>query len=391
MYTKKLTALLLALLITTPVLAEKPSTAFLDELESLAKFKATDVLQQSVKDYYAKNPALAKGKYPTLLHDAAIMGSLNLLQYLVENDPHGIESAYINGPTPLGYIAGDNQLNSAKILLKAGADPDNPGNTDGVFPLASAVTSGNTKMIRLLLQYDATIHIGAYFQSPLGLALERNDIEILQLFDSFRFVVDSMDDELRIILIEYLNSDLVEEELLRILVAHGLDIYAKTEDKASFIKEYGEKIEHSDIKHMLQDLYDTPYEEKSDKGDSSRESTSEETVTVIEKDKQEEKETDTVNAQSEQTENVATENTEEVPPKEQSLPAVDTKKTRIESDDNIDKIGTIGENADPTGVKNTNNSIQTPDIKTINNTPSVTVTNDADTSQSQNVDSSTNE
>ena len=386
MYKKNLTALLLALLITTPVLAEKPSTAFLDELESLAKFKATDVLQQSVRDYYAKDPELKQGKYPTLLHDAAIMGALNLLQYLVENDPHGIESAYTNGPTPLGYIAGDNQLNSAKILLKAGADSNNPGNTDGIFPLASAVTSGNMKMIRLLLQYDAAVHVGAYFQSPLGLALEKNDIEVIQLFDSFRFTVDSMDDELRIILIEYLNSDLVEEELLRILVAHGLDIYAKTKNKASFIKEYGEKIEHSDVKHMLQDLYDTPYVGKLDEG------TSEENITK--KDSSEEDKQEKINSQggeSKQAAGVTTKNAEKSQPEALSPPTVEIEKAPIESDDSIDKTATISENSNSTAMESTNKNTQKTNIKTTNNTSSNTATSDSDSNKSQNIDSSINE
>lgn len=244
--------------IALPAFAESQSTPFLEELEALAQFKATDVLSQSVRDYYAKNPDIARGKHPTLLHDAAIMGSLNLLKYLVKNDPHGIDFAYENGPTPLGYIAGDNQLNSAKILLKAGANPNDSGNTDGVFPLSSAVNSGNVKMIRLLLGYNALIHIGAYYQSPLELVLEKNDIETLHIFNQHSFVLDSMDDELRIILIEYLNSELVEEEVLKILKNHGLDIHAKTPEKPSFYEEYADKIRFSDVKQMLLDVYGEP-------------------------------------------------------------------------------------------------------------------------------------
>ena len=254
MLKKLLTSLLL--MIATAIYAEGSSSNLLDDLDVLAKFNATDVLSKSIKDYYASDAGFSEGKYPSLLHDAAIFGEINLLKYLIKNDPHGIEYAYKDGPTPLGYIAGDNQLESAKLLLQAGADPNNPGNTD-VFPLAAAVNSGNMEMIRLLLKYKAAIHIGAYFQSPLNLVLERNDIETLQLFDQQdNFVLDSMDDELRIMVTEYLNSDLVEESVLRILKRHGFDIYAKTEDKPSFIEEYGKKIEYSDVKQLLLDIYD---------------------------------------------------------------------------------------------------------------------------------------
>ncbi len=254
MLKRSLTSLLLTIII--PTYANESSYSFLDDLDTLAKFNAIDVLSKSIKDYYASDIGLNNGKYPSLLHDAAIFGDINLLKYLIKNDPHGVEYAYEKGPTPLGYITGNNQLKSAKLLLQAGANPDNTGNTD-IFPLVAAINSGNMEMIRLLLKYKASIHIGAYFQSPLNLVLERNDIETLRLFDQQdHFILDSMDDELRIIVIEYLNSDLVEEEVLKILKNHGFDIYAKTEDKASFIEEYGKKIEYSDVKQLLLDVYD---------------------------------------------------------------------------------------------------------------------------------------
>ena len=250
----------LILTLASPVFAEESFGSFLDELEALAELQATNVLGQSVVEYYAKNTDIDQGKYPTLLHDAAIIGTLKLLEYLVKHDSHDVNFPYQGGPTPLGYIAGDNQIGSAKILLNAGADPNDMGDTDGIYPLSSAVTSGNMKMIQLLLEHGAKVHIGAYYQSPLGITLEKNDIETLQLFSTYGFQLDSMDDELRIIVVEYLNSDFVEEEVLRILKTHGFDIYAKTKEKASFFTEYGDKIEESDVKKMLQDLYETDSE-----------------------------------------------------------------------------------------------------------------------------------
>jgi ankyrin repeat protein len=216
-----------------------------------------DVLEKSVQTYYDSDPKLAQGDYPTLLHDAAIMGLPNLLRYLVAHDTHGVDYAYKGGPTPLGYIAGDNQLDAARILLKAGANPNSTGNMEGVFPLSSAVISGNMQMVRLLLDYKAKIHNGQYYQSPLGLALERNDLEILQIFDTYEFTLDSLDKELRRLLLEYLNSDFVEEEVLKILIRHGFDIYTKTMDTPSFFKQYAPQIQHIDVKKMLQDLYTT--------------------------------------------------------------------------------------------------------------------------------------
>ena len=231
------------------------SATFLDQLEALAKFQVNDLLKQSVQAYYNADIALAQGEHPTLLHDAAIMGLLNLLDYLLKHDSHGVDYAYKAGPTPLGYIAGDNQLEAAKILLEAGANPNNVGNMKGKFPLSSAIISGNIQMVRLLLDYKAKIHIGDYYQSPLGLILERNDLEILQIVDHYHFQLDALDDELRKLVLEYLNSDFIEEDVLKILIQHGFDIYAKSPDTEAFIKKYSKQIKHADVKQMLQDLY----------------------------------------------------------------------------------------------------------------------------------------
>jgi hypothetical protein len=241
----------------SPIFAEetKVSTSFLEQLEALAEYEINDLLQQSMQNYYAADIALAQGDHPILLHDAAIMGLLNLLSYLVEHDPHGVDYAYKNGPTPLGYIAGDNQLAAAKILLKAGANPNNSGNMEEQFPLSSAIISGNVQMVRLLLAYKAKIHNGHYYQSPLGLILERNDLEMLQIVDHYNFQLDALDDELRKLVLEYLNSDFIEEDVLKILIKHGFDIYAKTPKIAAFIQQYAQQIKHDDVKKMLQDLY----------------------------------------------------------------------------------------------------------------------------------------
>lgn len=284
MFKRYLLILLLGLM--SPAFAEEVETAptFLDQLEALAKFQVNDLLDQSVQAYYGADIALEQGDHPTLLHDAAIMGLLNLLDYLVKHDSHGVDYAYKDGPTPLGYIAGDNQLDAAKILLKAGANPNNEGNMEGKFPLSSAIISGNVQMVRLLLDYKAKIHKGHYYQSPLGLILERNDLEILQIVDGYDFQLDALDDELRKLVLEYLNSDFIEEDVLKILIRHGFDIYAKSPDTVAFIQQYSEQIKHTDVKQMLQELYtdqatETRLEETSQPDPTKKPSLSSETST----------------------------------------------------------------------------------------------------------------
>ncbi len=231
---------------------------YLEQLENLAEFEASDKesqakLQGSIDKYYADE--LTQDKYPTLLHDAAITGLLNLLSYLIKNGPHKVNYAYIDGPTALGYISGDNQIKAAKILLLAGADANHVGNMAGQFPLSAAIISGNVQMVKLLLSYGAKVHIGLAYQSPLNLILERNDLEMLQILDEYEFTFDPFNEELRKLVLSYLNSDFVEEAVLRILIKHGFDIYSKSAEHSSFIEQYAKQINHSDVKQMLSELY----------------------------------------------------------------------------------------------------------------------------------------
>ena len=237
---------------------EPTAPYYLEQLENLAEFEASDkdarnTLQGSIDKYYADE--LTQDKYPTLLHDAAITGLLNLLSYLIKNGPHKVNYAYIDGPTALGYISGDNQLKAAKILLHAGADANHVGNMAGQFPLSAAMISGNVQMVKLLLSYGAKVHIGLAYQSPLNLILERNDLEMLQMLDEYEFTFDPFNEELRKLVLSYLNSDFVEEAVLRILIKHGFDIYSKSAEHSSFIEQYAKQINHSDVKQMLSELY----------------------------------------------------------------------------------------------------------------------------------------
>lgn len=237
----------------------EPTTPYyLEQLENLAEFEASNKesrtkLQGSIDKYYADE--LTQDKYPSLLHDAAITGLLSLLSYLIKNGPHEVNYAYINGPTALGYISGDNQLKAAKTLLLAGADANHVGNMAGQFPLFAAMISGNVQMVKLLLSYGAKVHIGLAYQSPLNLVLERNDLEMLQILDEHEFTFDPFNEELRKLVLSYLNSDFVEEAVLRILIKHGFDIYSKSAEHASFIEQYAKQINHSDVKQMLNELY----------------------------------------------------------------------------------------------------------------------------------------
>lgn len=93
----------------------------------------------------------------------------NLLKYLLERGaPPNIGNEF--GKTPLMYAAQFNQLESAKLLLAYGANPNGtttiPSNdcaftirTTNVTPLHYAVRNASKEMVELLLEYDAVTFI----------------------------------------------------------------------------------------------------------------------------------------------------------------------------------------------------------------------------------------
>jgi len=75
------------------------------------------------------------------------------------NIPKGsVDTPDENGLTGLMWAAGYGQLNSAKLLLQAGADPDKKG-TQGQTPLHYASASGHHDLVKLLLSHGANPNV----------------------------------------------------------------------------------------------------------------------------------------------------------------------------------------------------------------------------------------
>lgn len=233
---------------------ELPQVSFLEVMDALAQFGDDKKLSDYIAQYYEQNPEVAQNKYPNLAYDAAITGMLNLLKYLIKHNPEKTLLAYENGPTVLGYIAGDNQVDAAKLLLESQFDPNDAGNTDQEYPLYLAINSGNLQMITLLMDYGAKVHIGDRFHSPLGLLLDNNDLQILNVIHAYDFKLESTNADFVRLLIDYLNSELVEEEVLSILLTHGFDPYEQNAEGKDFFAIADEQIKTKDVLAMLKDL-----------------------------------------------------------------------------------------------------------------------------------------
>lgn len=166
--------------------------------------------RQDIFDLLTKNPALASkdtshGISPILLacyykkpqvaslianfsnqinlFEACALGRQEETDLLTQNNPAAINSYSKDGFTALGLAAYFGYEEIAKLLISRGADVNIPANNGfNVFPIHSAVASGNHGITKLLINAGANINVTqqAGF-TPLHAAAQLGDIELIIL------------------------------------------------------------------------------------------------------------------------------------------------------------------------------------------------------------------
>lgn len=92
--------------------------------------------------------------YTPDLFDAVMRGSVECVEYLIDEDVDKIKTVDKNGDTPLHYAAKYCQFDVAKTLIKNGADAT-AKNTKGYTPLHIASSTTKTEIVELLLNSGA--------------------------------------------------------------------------------------------------------------------------------------------------------------------------------------------------------------------------------------------
>lgn len=117
------------------------------------------------------------------LFEACALGRQEETDLLTQKDPAAINSYSKDGFTALGLAAYFGYEEIAKLLISRGADVNIPANNGfNVFPIHSAVASGNHAITKLLIQAGANINVTqqAGF-TPLHAAAQLGDIELIIL------------------------------------------------------------------------------------------------------------------------------------------------------------------------------------------------------------------
>ena len=80
--------------------------------------------------------------------------------------------------TPLLYAARDGRIESAKVLLAAGAEIDHT-DANGITPLLMAITNNHIDMARFLIDRGANVKaVDWYGRTPLWAAVELRNMDV---------------------------------------------------------------------------------------------------------------------------------------------------------------------------------------------------------------------
>lgn len=124
------------------------------------------------------------------------------------------------GRTALLLVAGTGDLESARLLLRAGAEPD--GRDGPLTPLGAAALRGHAPMVRLLLARGARVDAAApQGLTPLQHAVKLNHLAVAELLLKAGASTTVLDRSGEGLLVNAISAD--RPDMLALLLRHGLN------------------------------------------------------------------------------------------------------------------------------------------------------------------------
>ena len=142
---------------------------------------------QQLRRLIDQDPSLVNSYSPdgfTLVALAAYMGQKEVTEYLLEKgaNVHAI-ARNTTGFTPLTGAIANNHVEISKILVKKGADV-NHRYEGGVSPLMEASQNGNLELVRFLLDNGADPTAKTVDgKTPMAFAKEKNHVEVIEALE----------------------------------------------------------------------------------------------------------------------------------------------------------------------------------------------------------------
>ena len=136
--------------------------------------------------YYHKNQivqVILKYIKSITIHEACAAGLEEQVQLMVEQKPDVINELSSHGFYPLGIAAHFGKEDIVRILLRNRANPNSSSqNGYQVFPIHSALSSGQDNIAKLLIEAGAEVNVLQSSRiSPLHLAAQQGNIDLIIL------------------------------------------------------------------------------------------------------------------------------------------------------------------------------------------------------------------
>jgi ankyrin repeat protein len=116
---------------------------------------------------------------------AAGLGNEVLLERLIRSDPDCTHTRLENGSTPLHFAAANGQVETARMLLAAGAPINAEESSEwygaGPTPLQRACLRGHLAVCRLLVDAGADVNMDGGIGSPLHWAVYKSNLELVRV------------------------------------------------------------------------------------------------------------------------------------------------------------------------------------------------------------------
>lgn len=168
---------------------------------SLANTREPDGNSAVLTAAYYQQPAIARllVKYGASLDifEAAAVGELDQVRFLIEANPGDVNAVAPDGFQPLGLAAFFGHLDVAGYLIDKGAETDSAShNPLKVMPLHSAAAGSWPEMVRRLIAHRAPVNARqAEGFTPLHSAAQNGSIEIIQDLLAAGAEINARDDE----------------------------------------------------------------------------------------------------------------------------------------------------------------------------------------------------
>lgn len=115
---------------------------------------------------------------------AAMLGNLDCVEEFFKEDSNVVSARGAHGIPLLYFPVIHANIGIAEYLLQHGADP-NAASPDGITPLHGAVMFNQSKMARWLLDHGADPNPKYDGKTPLAMALEKKQAELVEVFRSY--------------------------------------------------------------------------------------------------------------------------------------------------------------------------------------------------------------